>query len=80
MPTLMLRGLDRALMDRIAAYASKWSVGRADAAVRLIQAGLDHIDARRRGADAVNARLTPEERSEKGRRAVAMRADRQPPP
>lgn len=75
-PTLMLRGISRDLMDRIAAYASRWGVGRAEAAVRLMTAGADHLDARSAGAAATNA-VSADERRERARRAATARwADR----
>ena len=40
MPTLMLRGLPPALMSRLSAYAARVGLGRAEAAARLIDAGL----------------------------------------
>lgn len=81
MHTLMLRGLDPALMARIKVYASKWGVGRTEAAVRLIEAGADHLDARTAGADATNRGLTAEQRSASARAAVRARwAKRAPEP
>jgi len=73
MPTLMLRGLDPALMARVKSYAERWQIGRSAAAVRLMEAGADHLDARSAGGSKSYAKLTDAERTELGKAGAAAR-------
>lgn len=64
MPSLMLRGLDAALVARIRAYATAQGLGYAAGAIRLLTIALDHLDARQRGAASRWEGTTPEQRRE----------------
>ena len=77
MPTLMLRDLPAALRDRLRAYARRQELSTTDAAVALIDYGLDMHAARAAGAAAVNGRRTPEERSAAARHAALSRHRRE---
>lgn len=76
MPSLMLRKLDPALVARVKAYARAKEISLTDAAVHLLAAGLDHLEARAAGAQATNRSRTAAERSAAGRKAVTARWDR----
>lgn len=80
MPSLMLRGLDAALVARIRAYASSQGLGTAAGAIRLLTIALDHLEARQRGGQASSARLTPEQRSARAKHAAAVRDARRQVP
>lgn len=78
MPTLIIRHLDAATKARLKAHARRQStpahkVGESEAGAELIRIALDHLEARRSGAHALNASRTPAERSAAGRHAVAVR-------
>lgn len=67
MPSLMLRTLPDALLARLRAYRDARQISLQDAAVQAMAAGLDHLEARRRGGLARAERLTPAQLSEIGR-------------
>lgn len=71
--TPLLRGLDPALVARVRAYADARRIPILAAVARLITAGLDHLAARRAGGLSANARLTPDERRARARRAILAR-------
>lgn len=73
MPTLHLSGLDADLVSRVRAYARARGLSTPDAAASLLTLGLQMAAGRAEGARAVNARLSPEERSERAREAAAAR-------
>ena len=74
MPTLMARGVSPAIVTRVRQYArTRPEVTTSQAIADLLVVALDHLDARQRGAAAVNSRMTPEQRSARARAAVAAR-------
>ena len=79
MPTLMLRGLSAELVARITAYGRRQvsPLGVGDAASRLLEIGLEHLDARTAGARALNNARTPDERSAASSKAAVARWDQQ---
>lgn len=68
----MLR-VDASVVDRVREYATDRDLSLGEAATRLLTAGLDHLAARSAGGKARIGALSPEERSELGRRAVMTR-------
>lgn len=73
MPTLHLRQVPPDLMARLRAGAREREVPIDEYAISVLEHGTEAMDARARGARAVNDRLTPEERSERARKAVMAR-------
>lgn len=63
MPSLMLRGLPLDLVARLRVYAREQGVRLPEAAARMLAAGLDGRDARKRGAAARWRDTTPEQRA-----------------
>lgn len=72
MPSLILRGLPDALMAAVKAFANARNLGIRDAAITLLQYGLHTTENRKKGAEAVNASMTPEARAER-MRALAVK-------
>lgn len=73
MPTLVLRGLPTDLAARLASYRSETGASPREAALALLEIGLDCRDARKRGGAAVWDDTTAEERRQ---RTEKMRAAR----
>lgn len=73
MPSLMLRGLPADLVARLRALARGRAVSLSDVAAEMLTLGLQMTAGRAAGAEAVNAAMTPEERSERARRGAAAR-------
>jgi len=67
MPSLMLRNLPESLHQRLRTYRDARQISLQDAAVQAMTAGLDHLEARRRGGLARAERLSPAQLSEIGR-------------
>ena len=65
--------VDATIVDRVRTYATTHALSLGEAAARLLTAGLDHLAARSAGGTARLSALSPEERSELGRRAVMTR-------
>jgi hypothetical protein len=61
MPTLRISGLPAALAARLTAYAARVGLGRAEAAVSLIDAGLRAHERAVKAGEARAAHVTPEQ-------------------
>lgn len=73
MPSLMLRRLAPDLVRQVRAYAHDRGLETSEAASELLTQALQSRQERTRGADVVNARLTPDERSARARKAAQAR-------
>ena len=71
--TLMLRGLDAALMARVRGYARDKDLSLIEAAAVLLTRGLAQCEAVSAAGFARAASLSPEERSDIARRAARAR-------
>ncbi len=77
MPTLMLRALSAELVEKIRAYARGRGLALPAASADLITAGLERRAGQSAGGVRAGANMTPEQRTDRARRAVMARWERQ---
>jgi metal-responsive CopG/Arc/MetJ family transcriptional regulator len=74
MPTLIARQCSAELLARVQEFQAQHGYTSQSETIRyLIQVAINHLEARSAGAQIVNARMTPAQRSARARKAVAAR-------
>lgn len=78
MPSIMLRAVSPALVERVRTFARTRGVSLVAAAVELLEAGLERRASQSAGGLATQARTPPDVRQERARAAALARWDKSP--
>lgn len=78
MPSIMLRAVSPALVERVRTFARTRGVSLVAAAVELLEAGLERRASQSAGGRAAAEQATPEVRQERARAAALARWDKSP--